>query len=208
MTTRTLGRSAVSALAALALTITVAACTKSSPSHVTTSTQTSTSTHPTTSDPTGPVVIGKLTEKGASSCPLLSTTEAKSDAGMRLNKITTLSQNGKLVGCRFYPAVFQSEHLPPPSQVVIEIVISQYANATSAHNAFIRIATSGTNYQQDVIATGNTGLCFQTTLWKPDNGKDWACTFSKGSKVVVIRTVVTDPAFNVVQIAKAVYPKV
>src|SRR5205085_9759630 len=106
--------------------------------------------------------------------------------------------------CRFYPAVFKSEHLPPPSQVAIEVLVSQYASPSTARDAFIRVATAGTNYQQDDVATGVKGLCYQTTLWSPDKGKDWACTFSKGSKVVVIRTVVTDPAFNVVQIAKAV----
>lgn len=210
MTTRTIARTAGALLATAALLGSVAACTKSSGGgHVGVTTQTQTITTTPAGGPTGPVRTGKLVEKKAGSCPLVSTDEAKDDVGMRLNKVATVTQDGVFAGCRFYPAVFQSEHLPPPSQVVVEILVSEYASARAAHNAFITIAEkAGTNFQQAEIATGNTGVCYQTTLWPDDKGKDWACNFSKGAKVVVIRTVVTSPALNVIQLAKAVYPKV
>ena len=208
MTTRIPARAAA-LLAGLALVVALAACTKSSPKSHVSVTSSSPITTPTRSiDQTGPVSVGKITEKTVSSCPYLSFDEAKNDAGMRLSRIATLIQNGKVVGCRFFPAVFQSEKLPPTTQTVIEIVISEYADHTAANNAFIRIAEAGKNFQQEDVAAGNTGLCYETTLWAKDKGTDWACTFSKGAKVVVIRTVVNGSSFNVVQLAKAVYPKV
>ncbi len=193
MTTRTLRRSAAAVLA-VACALTVAACTKSTPtSHTSIVTNTKTITRTPSTGPTGPVSTGQITEKRVSSCPYVSLDEAKADAGMRLDKIVTLIQDGKVVGCRFYPA---------------EILAQQYANADAAHNAFVTIAEAGTNFQQEEIATGVTGLCYQTTVWAHDAGKDWACSYNKGATVVVIRTVVTSPALNVVEIAKAVYPKV
>jgi len=208
VTTRIPARVAA-ALAALVFVVSLAACTKSSPKQQVSITSSAPVTTPSRSiDQTGAVSVGKITEKTVSTCPYLSFDDAKNDAGMRLSRIATLMQNGKVVGCRFFPAVFQSEKLPPTTQTVIEIVISTYANHTAANNAFIRIAEAGKNFQQEQVAAGNTGLCYETTLWSKDKGTDWACTFSKGSKVVVIRTVVNGSSFNVVQLAKAVYPKV
>jgi len=127
-------------------------------------------------------------------------------------------QSGKVVGCRFYPlehpadgcdqTCLSGEHLPPGTIPAVEILEMPYASPDAAHNAFVRIAEAGTNYQQDQIAAGNIGLCYQTTVWDKDNGTDWACTFSKGSAVIVIKSVVTDPALNVVEIAQAIYPKI
>jgi hypothetical protein len=209
VTTRTIRRFAAAVLA-LVCALSMAACTKSTPtSHTSVVTNTQTITQsPSSIGPTGPVSTGTISEKKVSTCPYVSLDEAKADAGMRLDKIVTLLQDGKVVGCRFYPAVFKTENLPPTTQLAVEILIQQYASPDAAHNAFITIAEAGTNYQQEDVASGNTGLCYQTTVWAHDAGKDWACTFSKGSTVVVIRTVVTSPALNVVEIAKAVYPKV
>jgi len=137
VTARTPARVAA-ALAALALVVSLAACTKSSPKQDTSSTSSSAPSTPTRSiDQTGPVSVGNITEKTTSSCPYLSFDTAKNDAGMRLQRIATLYQNGKVVGCRFFPAVFTSEKLPPTTQVVIEIVVSEYANHTAANNALL-----------------------------------------------------------------------
>jgi hypothetical protein len=207
------------AVTAAVLLVSLSACTKSSPAPITSSSPsaTPTSTLPAIQS-TGPVSTGTITEKTVSSCPYLSFGAAFSDGGMRLDRITELTQAGATVGCRFYPlehpnsqcpaTCLAGEHLPPGTVPAIEIVISRFANTTNAHNAFIRIAEKGTHYEQDVIAPGNTGLCYETTLWSKDNGTDWACTFSKGVKVVVIRTVVVGSSFNVVELAKALYPKV
>jgi hypothetical protein len=220
VSTRTVGR-VTAALAALAVVLSLAACTKSTPGqHVTISTgaNSSQSSSIPTIQQTGPISGGPVTEKTASTCPFLGFDTAKNDSGMRLDRIATLSQGGKVVGCRIYAlqhpnsqcdaTCLGNEHLPPASVPAIEILLSKYANTTNAHNAFIRIAEAGTNFQQTQIATGNTGLCYQTTLWSKDAGKDSACTFSKGTTVVVIRTVVVGSPLNVVEIAKAVYPKV
>lgn len=136
---------------------------------------------------------------------------------MRLDRITVQSSLGKVVGCRLYAlehptsecdtSCLAGENLPPGSQPAIEIESTNYSSSPAARAAFIRIAKAGTALQQDKIASGNTGLCFQTDFWTKDAGKDWACTFSEGSTVVVIRTVVTSPALDVVELAQAVEPK-
>ena len=209
MTARSLRSLVLAPLLVVALIGTVSACTKSTPTVVATTTTTQTITRTPSSGPTGPVSTAPLVEKPSASCPLIGYDEARSDAGFRLQTtIGTLTQDGKFAGCRFYPNPFPGERLPPATQVAIEIVVSPYASVDAAHNAFIQLAEAGKNFQQETIASGNTGLCYQTTLWAPDNGTDWACTFAKGSKVVVIRTVVTSPALNVLEIAQAVYPKV
>jgi len=205
---------------ALALTGTVGACTKSEngpTGGAPTVTTVQTVTNTPNAGPTGPVSAGTITENTVSSCPYLGIDQATSDTGIRLDRIATLIQGGKVVGCRFYSlehpnaqcdvTCLAGEKLPPDNVPGIEILASQYANATAAHNAFITIAEKGTGVEQDVFATGNTGLCYKTTVWSDDDGMDVACTFSKGNTVVVIRTVVIGSTLDVVEIAKAVYPK-
>ena len=218
MTVRSIRRAAVALLALTALTGALAACTKSNgPSSVQTSTIVSTVTHSASPVDANPLSTGAVTAKTVSACPYLSITSAKDNAGMRLDKITELIQDGKTVGCRFYPlahpnaqcgaSCFAGEHLPPGTQVAVQLQATKYASATAARNAFIILSRSGTNVQQEQITSSNTGLCFQINFWSHDNGKDWACAFSKGTTEVVIKTVVTDPAQNVVQIAQAIEPK-
>jgi hypothetical protein len=74
----------------------------------------------------------------------------------------------------------------------------------NAHNAFVKTAQAGTDYEQVLIGKGNTGVCYRTTVWVQDDDKDWACAFSEGATSIVIRTAVTDPPLNVAQIANAV----
>ena len=204
-------------LLAVALTASVAACTKSTPVSAPTSTVVHTQTTTVSPGPSGPISTGPVTEKQVAACPFLGIDNAKSFAGIRLDRITELSQDNAVVGCRFYPlehpnsdcdaTCLANEKLPPGNVAGIELLASKYASPDAAHNGYIRIAEAGTNVQQDTIAPGNIALCYQTTVWSKDDGHDWACAFAKGSTVVVIRTVVTDPALNVVEIAQAVYPK-
>jgi hypothetical protein len=206
-------RFAVGALALIAAMGVLAACTKSTSTTIIHSTVTTTpSPQPTARLSTGPTTSATVTK-----CPFLDTQTAADNAGMRLDKITEQHSGGKVVGCRIYPlehpneqcdqTCLSAEDLPPGQQPAVEIETSSYPSATAAHNAFITIAEAGTSIQRDLVATDNTGLCYQTDFWSHDKGKDWACTFSKGTTVVVIRTVVTDPALNVVEIAKVVEPK-
>jgi hypothetical protein len=130
---------------------------------------------------------------------------------MRLARITVLKADGKLVGCRFYALqgspLAVSEHLPGPNQPAIEITSTRYPDATSAHNAFVALAEKGRNVQQATISGDNVGLCFQTDFYPNDHGTDWACTYSVGTMLVLVKTVVTSPALNAIEIAKAVAPK-
>lgn len=135
------------------------------------------------------------------------------DSGLRLDRITQLSQAGHLVGCRFYAlqhpttqcdaACLQAERLPPGNVAGIEIRTTTYSSPLDAHNAFVRTAEAGTADQQVTIEPGNTGVCYRTTLWTQDGGQDWACAFSRASTAIVVRTVVTNPTYDVVQIATA-----
>ncbi len=174
-----------------------------------TSTETVTATRPVPNP--SPIDTGPTTARTVSACPLLSQQAAADKVGMRLARITVLRSGGKLVGCRFYALqnspLAQSEHLPGPNQPAIEITSIRFADATSAHNAFIRLAEAGRNLQQATIARGNVGLCYQTDFYKYDKGADWACTFSVGTTQVVIKTVVTAPALNAILVARAVVGK-
>jgi hypothetical protein len=126
--------------------------------------------------------------------------------GMRLGRITVLKSAGRTVGCRIYPqshpdaqcdaTCLQGEHLPRPSQPVVEITTQRYGSAVAAHNAFVLIARQGRNAQQADLGGGNTGVCFQTDFYAADHGADWACAASKSTTELLVRTVVTSPALN------------
>ncbi len=128
---------------------------------------------------------------------------------MRLARITALTSGGATVGCRFYALqgspLSRSEHLPGPHQPALEILVSRYPSDLAAHNAFVRLdQAEGTNPQQASIVGQAPGLCFQTSFDAADKGKDWACAFSKGKLMVVLRTVVTKSALNVILVSRAV----
>jgi hypothetical protein len=202
---------------ALLVTLSITGCTNSTPAQVTTSAVTSTVTSAPATGATGPVNVAPTTTAAAASCPLIDEQSAANDSGMRLDQITIQTSGAKVIGCRIYAlehanaqcdlSCLTAENLPPSNQPAVEIESMRYASATAARSAFIEIAKAGTAVQQDQIAAGNTGLCYQTDFWSKDAGKDWACTFSVGSTVVVIRTVVVSPAENVVEIARAVAPR-
>lgn len=182
---------------------------------------TTVTTHTITRSPSvanvAPVSSGPTTAANAASCPLISEEAAHLKVGMRLDRIAVLRSGGAVVGCRFYPlghptaecdqTCFDGERLPPPTQPAIEITTQRYPSALDAHNAFVLLAKKGTNIQQDEMAPGNTGLCFQTTFYPKDAGQDWACTYSVGTRLVLVKTTVTSPAKNAVYVAQAIAPK-
>jgi hypothetical protein len=164
-----------------------------------------------------PVSTGPTTAATAATCPLLDEQYAAATVGMRLDRVTVLTSDGKLVGCRIYAlqhpnaqcseTCLAKEDLPPGDQPAVEITSTRYPDATSARAAFIALAKKGKNIQQATIATGNVGLCFQTDFYPKDNGTDWACTYSLGTSLILVRTVVVSPALNAIEIAKAVAAK-
>jgi hypothetical protein len=170
-----------------------------------TTTRTVVSTRPPPSS--SPIASGPTTAATAATCPFLAQQPAADTVGMRLARITVLRSGGKTVGCRFYALqggpLHQSEHLPGPNQPAVEIVSSRYPSATAAHNAFVVLAQNGTNLQQASIVGQTMGLCFQTDFYPQDKGTDWACTFSKDTTMVLVKTVVTT-SLNAILLARAI----
>jgi hypothetical protein len=200
-------RAAVAVLAVVLL----ASCTSgggTSSSSPSVRTETVTQTRPATGAPTAPISTGPTRATTAATCPLLGKQEAADHVGMRLARITVLHSGGKVVGCRFYALqnspLSQSEHLPGPKQPVIEITTVRYPSELAAHNAFVRVAEQGRNTQTASIVGQAPGACFQTDFYAKDDGKDWACAFSKGDTMVLVRTVVTSPALSAILVARAV----
>jgi hypothetical protein len=154
-----------------------------------------------------PVSAGPTTAVAAARCPLLDRQVAAFRIGMRLDRITVLRSGGAVVGCRMYALqgspLSASEHLPPANQPAIEIRLTHYRSALAAHNAIVLSARAGANPQQARIA-GTTGVCYQTRFYAKDRGQDWACAYAVGTTLVVVRTVVVDPAFTAIQVTRAV----
>jgi hypothetical protein len=211
----------VLALAAVVLTGALTACTSGGNDPTTApSTVVRTSVITETPDPSGssapivpPISTGPTRSATASACPLLDQQAAANKVGMRLARITVLHSGGRLVGCRFFALqnspLHQSEHLPGPHQPAVEIQTFRYPSARDAHNGFVRLSEKeGHNLEQADIVGHTRGLCFQTHFYPKDQGTDWACAFSKGNVVGVVRTVVTSPALNAILVARAIAAKV
>jgi hypothetical protein len=183
------------------------ACTSSGdPAPTVTDTHTMVGTRTQSTGPIRPVPTGPTTAARAASCPLIPTQEAANRVGMRLERITVLDSGGKVVGCRFYALqnspLHNSEHLPGPNQPAIAIDTTQYASSVAAHNAFVLDARRGKNPQQATFGR-TTGVCFQIAFYKPDHGRDWACTFSHGATKIAVRTVAT-ASLDAVSLTRAV----
>lgn len=209
---RAVARVAQTIVVALAVLGAVVACGTASTSSSTLAPQPVTSVVRTPDpDPTSPAAV---TERPAADCPYLAKEEAAADTGFRLDRMTVLVQRSAIVGCRFYPlqhqtaqcdqACVSAEKLPPGDVPGVEVRLYRYRTVVDAHNAFVRIAEAGTTLEQFEVRPGDIGLCYRTTVWTQDRGTDWACAFSTGSTAVVVRTVVTAPAANVLEIARAV----
>ncbi len=151
---------------------------------------------------------GPTTAVAAEFCPLATTSFIRDTMGMRLGRLTLLRSGGRAVGCRFYAlqggALHASEHLPGPTQPVVEIVTQRYGSAVAAHNAFVLLARAGRNPQQTPLGAGRVGVCYQTDFYARDRGQDWACGVSVGTVRVLVRTVDTTGTFSTAAVTKAV----
>jgi hypothetical protein len=192
---------------ACACAVVLSACVARSAGPEPTITETSTFTGTASAGPTGPVAVGPTTS-AEGTCTLLDTQVAAGDVGMRLANVRVLRSGGAQVGCEFFAlqdsSLATSEHLPGPNQPAIRITTTRYANTVAAHNAMVRLADSGTGARQSTIAPGVIGLAFQTNFYPHDHGTDWACAFNRAATLVVVSTVVTSPALNAIEIARAV----
>lgn len=151
----------------------------------------------------------------ASSCPLMAEQRLAKMVGMRLDRVAVLKSGGKVVGCRFFAlqhpnaqcdaSCLANEKLPGSHQPAVEIQTYRYPDANAAYNAYVRLATKEGHQLQRAAIVGTTpGLCYQMSFWRKDNGHDWACAFSNGITMAVVRTVVVKAAFSVAKVAKVV----
>jgi hypothetical protein len=197
----------------------LAACTSSGHSSPSTPpdivhTQTVVHTRTPSASPTARISTGPTTVVAATSCPFIDQQTATDRGGMRLDRITVLHSGGKTVGCRLFAlqhptadcgaGCLAGEHLPPAKQPAIEITTAVYPSADAAYNAFVRLGTKGRNAEQDPIVGKAPGVCYQTDFYPPDKGTDWACTFSKGKTMVVVRTVITKSEVSTISISRAI----
>lgn len=180
------------ALAAVALT----ACTASHSTPQHTATEPAGSSVATV---TGPVVAGPTTAAAGATCPYAAKQFVQDTIGMRLSRLTLLSSGGRVVGCRFYALqgspLHASEHLPGPNQPAVEISTQRYRSAVDAHNAFVLAARAGRN-PEPVSLDGTPADCFQTAFDPHDAGADWACGTSRGTRMLLVRTVDNTSSFN------------
>ena len=78
----------------------------------------------------------------------------------------------------------------------MSISVEQFADATMAYNAMVRLGEAGGNASgQPKIAPGVDGIRYQTSFYPPDGTSDWAFSFAKGSRVVTIKTDQTTSAY-------------
>jgi hypothetical protein len=195
-------------LAVAALVALLAGCTSSTTPAPGSSIVTRTQTLTRSPSPTGAIVAGPTSAVPAPACPFAGQTFVRDTIGMRLGRVTVLKSGGQVVGCRIYALqdspLATSENLPGRNQPVVDVVITRYPTAVAAHNAFVRAAQRGRNPQQNALGRGVTGVCFQTDFYARDNGQDWACGFSFGTRAVLVRTVVVSPALGAVLVARRV----
>lgn len=212
-------------LAAVALALTLTACTPSgsdaSPDTTPGSTQTVTGTRPAspvatyTPPPAAtvrPLVPGHTAHQGEKdgSCPYIKAglnvdsgsgvnlADLEGDRVYRTTRLTKYHPNG----CRFY-------FYAPPYEAVAEIRPLTFATPTDAFNAMVRTAEAGTNpIPEREFVKGLTGICFQTKYFGPDGKKDWAFVFSKGKVMVIVLTQRKDTSRNALYIGKAIAAKI
>lgn len=184
----------------------LAGCTSATPSPSVTITHTQTVTTAPT-DPT-PIAAGPTSVRDGT-CPLADQQTLADDIGMRLARTVVLSSAGATVGCSFYALqdspLATSERLPGPDQPAIQVTTARYASALDAHNAMVLGSRApNTNAQQARIATGLIGVAYQSAFYPADHGKDWTVAFTKGATMVLVQTVVTDPALTAISAATTI----
>lgn len=152
----------------------------------------------------------KVRELPANSCPFASADAVRNTIGMPLGRISRLRATA-LKGCRFYAhqgsSRNASEHLPGPTQPVLEILVRHYGTTVTAHNVVVLTARRAHNAQRVNLGKAR-GACFQTNFYPNDHGKDWACAASKKRTEVVVHSVDTAGTFGTATILRAVLGRV
>ena len=148
--------------------------------------------------PTGPVVVGSVTERVVASCPYIGTEAAQDAEGNMIGTVSVLSVHGATMGCRFRFA-FADNHY------TLEITSARYADPTAAYNAMVQRGRAG-HQTAGVpgLAPGVDGVLYQTSFYPPDGPKDWACSFAKGATMVTVKTDQTDTSQDAENIARLI----
>jgi hypothetical protein len=148
--------------------------------------------------PTGPVVVGSVTETVASRCPYIGTAAAADAEGNQIGTVSVLTVRGKTMGCRFRFAYGDNHY-------TLEITSARYANPTAAYNAMVQRGRAGGQPTGiPGLAPGVDAVLHRTAFYPPDAGRDWACSFAKGSTVVTVKTDQTDTSQDAENVARLI----
>ncbi|HJQ03055.1 MAG TPA: hypothetical protein VJ851_15780 [Jatrophihabitans sp.] len=157
----------------------------------------SATTHP-SPIPTGPIVVGSVTEKVASRCPYIDTAAAADAEGNRIGTVSVLTVRGKTMGCRFRFAYGDNHY-------TLEITSARYADATAAYNAMVQRGRAGGQVTGvPGLVPGVDAVLYRTSFYPPDGNRDWACTFAKGSTMVTVKTDQTDTSQDAENVARLI----
>ena len=148
--------------------------------------------------PTGPIVVGAVTERVASRCPYVDTAAAADAEGNRIGTVSVLTVRGKTMGCRFRFAYGDNHY-------TLEITSARYADPTAAYNAMVQRGRAGGQVTGvPGLVSGVDAVLYRTTFYPPDGNRDWACTFAKGSTMVTIKTDQTDTSQDAENVARLI----
>jgi hypothetical protein len=135
----------------------------------------------------------------AGDCPYLDTQTAMDIEGNRVGQ-TALSA-AKPTACTFYYAY-------APVRATLQIAPMRFTTATDAYNAMVLTGEAGSEIDsRRGIVSGVDAVLYRTKFYQPDGGRNWACSFAKGTTMVTVRTDRTDTSYNALQLAKAIAGK-
>lgn len=129
-------------------------------------------------------------------CPYVSNEQVALTEGNRVGRSTVVTTSP--VGCRFYFA-YGDAHM------TARISVRTFATPTLAYNAMVRTGGVGAIGDPSI---GSGAVLYQTSFYPPDGGRDWACTFAKGRRVVTVNTSQVSPSANARNLARVVEPKI
>lgn len=143
-----------------------------------------------------PLVPGAAPPAGQreQSCPYLASGTVADIVGSHVYRTTTGDQE-----CRFF-------FYAAPYNAVADIVQTTYGSAADAVTAMTVLASAPgrEGRRQPGIGPGIDGALFRAPLVAADDGRDWACAFTAGATLVVVRTQRTDTSQPALDLATAV----
>ena len=136
----------------------------------------------------------------AADCPYLDTLTAMDIEGNRVGQ--TAISAAKPTACTFYYA-----YAP-----VRPTLADHPAEVRHRYGRLQRDGADGRSRaaRSTVVVASSPGVdavLYRTKFYQPDGGRNWACSFAKGTTVVTVRTDRTDTSYNALQIAKTIAGK-